>query len=68
MIHRNEETVHVSRAGLYRQILFVTNNKYLNVKCISASFCPQVLDKVINMKLQVFMNCRAKLSEMPLKR
>ncbi|XP_023698378.2 UDP-glucose:glycoprotein glucosyltransferase 2 isoform X1 [Paramormyrops kingsleyae] len=26
-----------------------------------------VLDKVINMKLQVFMNCRAKLSEMPLK-
>uniref|UniRef100_A0A8C9WSP1 UDP-glucose ceramide glucosyltransferase-like 1 n=1 Tax=Scleropages formosus TaxID=113540 RepID=A0A8C9WSP1_SCLFO len=27
----------------------------------------QVLSQVINMKLQVFMNCRAKLSEMPLK-
>uniref|UniRef100_A0A3B3SHB9 UDP-glucose ceramide glucosyltransferase-like 1 n=1 Tax=Paramormyrops kingsleyae TaxID=1676925 RepID=A0A3B3SHB9_9TELE len=32
-----------------------------------SSLLIQVLDKVINMKLQVFMNCRAKLSEMPLK-
>lgn len=28
----------------------------------------QVLGQVVNMKVQVFMNCRAKLSEMPLKR
>lgn len=28
----------------------------------------QVLGQVVNMRLQVFMNCRAKLSELPLKR
>jgi len=28
----------------------------------------QVLGQVVNMKVKVFMNCRAKLSEMPLKR
>uniref|UniRef100_A0A8C1QRI2 UDP-glucose glycoprotein glucosyltransferase 2 n=1 Tax=Cyprinus carpio TaxID=7962 RepID=A0A8C1QRI2_CYPCA len=34
----------------------------------SSSLCVlQVLGQVVNMKVQVFMNCRAKLSEMPLK-
>lgn len=28
----------------------------------------QVLSQVVNVRLQVFMNCRDKLSEMPLKR
>lgn len=43
--------------------VWLVNANHVLLRCFL-----QVLGQVVNMRLQVFMNCRAKLSELPLKR